>query len=321
MPSEPLGTNRAPRRRFWFHHLPLTVASAVLLTAFMRLPAFDVNAYRHADVSSGMFPRREPEIPTVGAREAGGEPSVTRQNRRMDHAMAGTHAHAGHGGEGHGGAPGDTRPRHSGDNAERQHAGEDGGLVSSRSIQQLTMATGYLAVVLLAVTLLLGPANLLLRRRNPVSSYVRRDVGIWAAIFSAIHVIAAVFIHVSHGSGVASTVLHFFVNESGCVLTNSFGLGNWTGLAALMIALGLLATSSDVALRTMKAKPWKWLQRLAYVLFGLVVLHAFFYGALLRITSPFTVLLILSTTAVVLGQLLGVWLWRRRHGPEPARLA
>jgi sulfoxide reductase heme-binding subunit YedZ len=174
---------------------------------------------------------------------------------------------------------------------------------------------------LLAVTLLLGPANLLLRRRNPVSSYLRRDVGIWAAIFSAIHVTAAVLIHVTHGSGVAATVLHFFVNESGRVLTSSFGLGNWTGVAALIVALGLLATSSDVALRTMKAKPWKWVQRLTYVLFGLVVLHAFFYGALLRITSPFTMLLILSATAVVVGQLLGAWLWRRRHAPAAARLA
>jgi sulfoxide reductase heme-binding subunit YedZ len=236
----------------------------------------------------------------------------------MDHGTIGTR-HGGQRSEGHGGAAGVTRRGHGGDSAESHHTGtggEHGGVASSRSIQQLTMASGYLAVILLAVTLLLGPANLLLRRRNPISSYLRRDIGIWAATFSAIHVTAAVFIHVSHGSRVAATVLHFFVNESGRVLMNSFGLGNWTGLAALVIALGLLATSSDVALRTMKAKPWKWVQRLTYVLFGLVVLHAFFYGALLRITSAFTVLLILSTTAVVVGQLLGVWLWHRRHGAE-----
>ena len=313
MPSEPLGTNRDSRRRFWFHHLPLTLACAVLLTAFMRLPAFDVNAYEHADVSSGMFPRRGAEVAVAEGREAANQSHAARQGHRTHRGTIGTNHHAGHGAEGHGGA-----------GAEKEHTvliAERAGLASSRSIQQLTMSTGYLAVVLLAVTLLLGPANLMLRRRNPISSYLRRDVGIWAGIFSAIHVIAAVFIHVNHGSGVAATVLHFFFNESGRVLTNSFGLGNWTGLVAVMIALGLLATSNDVALRTMKAKPWKWVQRLSYVLFGLVVLHAFFYGALLRITAPFTVLLILSTMAVAVGQLLGVRLWRQRHGPEAARLA
>ncbi|MGH9383597.1 MAG: ferric reductase-like transmembrane domain-containing protein [Vicinamibacterales bacterium] len=189
----------------------------------------------------------------------------------------------------------------------------------SRRIQQLTVATGYLGVGLLAVTLLLGPANLLLRRRNPVSSYLRRDVGIWTAIFSVVHVILALLIHISHGSGLISSFLHFFVAENGTPLTNSFGLGNWTGLAALVIVLGLLASSSDAALRRLKARPWKWLQRLTYALFGLVILHAFFYGALLRMTSPFTLLLVLSVATVLVGQAVGVVLWRRRYsGAVPA---
>ena len=239
VPSVPLGRNRDPRRRFWFHHLPLTVASAVLLTAFMRLPLFDVNAYQHADVSSGMFPRRRAEVAGAEGHGAGTRANAARQGDRTDHYTIGTSHHAGHGGEGHGGASA-VATRHGGAGAEREHTvltGERAGLASSRNMQQLTMATGYLGVLLLAVTLLLGPANLLLRRRNPVSSYLRRDVGIWAAIFSAIHVTAAVLIHITPGSGVAATVLHFFVNENGRVLTNSFGLGNWSGLAALVIAV------------------------------------------------------------------------------------
>ncbi len=180
-------------------------------------------------------------------------------------------------------------------------------------MQQLTVASGYLGLGLLAVTLLLGPANLLLRRRNPISSYLRRDVGIWTAIFSVVHVICAVLIHVSHGSGLPSSFVHFFVAEDGRALTNSFGLGNWTGLAAIAIVLGLLGTSSNAALRALKARSWKSLQRLNYVLFALVILHAFFYGALLRMTSPFTLLLILSVIAVLGGQAVGAWLWRRQY--------
>src|SRR6266511_849549 len=84
------------------------------------------------------------------------------------------------------------------------------------------------------LTLLMGPANLLLRRRNPVSSYLRRDVGAWTAIASVLHVILGFQAH--SGSGIFS-FLDFFVRD-GRPLTNRFGLGNWTGLAALVIVVG-----------------------------------------------------------------------------------
>jgi DMSO/TMAO reductase YedYZ heme-binding membrane subunit len=104
-------------------------------------------------------------------------------------------------------------------------------------------------------------------------------------------------------------------------LRNSFGLGNWTGLAALLIVAGLLALSSDAVLRRLKAKNWKRLQRLNYALFALVIVHAFFYGALLRETSPYTILLGLSVGAVVVGQAVGIWLFRRRHSRRAAESA
>jgi DMSO/TMAO reductase YedYZ heme-binding membrane subunit len=123
-----------------------------------------------------------------------------------------------------------------------------------------------------------------------------------------------------HGSGQISHFLDFFVAD-GNVLRNSFGLGNWTGLAALVIVTVLLALSSDAALRKLKAKNWKRLQRLNYVLFALVIAHAFFYGALLRETSPYTILLGVSVVAVVVGQAVGVWLFRRRYSRRTAEAA
>lgn len=80
-----------------------------------------------------------------------------------------------------------------------------------------------------------------------------------------------------------------------------------------MIVVGLLAISTDRSLRELKAKRWKNLQRLNYALFALVVLHAFFYGALLQMTSPFALVLIGTTIAVLIGQFVGIWLWRRRQ--------
>jgi sulfoxide reductase heme-binding subunit YedZ len=183
--------------------------------------------------------------------------------------------------------------------------GQTGSGTAVSFLRQSTVATGYLALGLLALTLLIGPASLLLRRRNPVSSYLRRDVGTWTAIASVLHVVLGFRVH---GTG---QVLDYFVRD-GAPLLNSFGLGNWTGLAALVIVVMLFALSTDSALRELKASTWKDLQRLNYILFVLVILHAFFYGALLRTASPFTVLLLVTVIAVVIGQSVGIWLWRRR---------
>jgi sulfoxide reductase heme-binding subunit YedZ len=174
-------------------------------------------------------------------------------------------------------------------------------------VSRFTVATGYVGLGLLGATLLIGPANLLLRRRNPVSSYLRRDLGTWTAIFSLVHVIAGFEV----GGGGTFGFLDFFVAD-GRPLTNAFGLGNWTGLAALVIVVGLLAISTNRSVRELKAERWKNLQRLNYTLFALVVLHAVFYGALLRMTSPFTLLLIFTVITVFVGQAVGIWLYRRR---------
>lgn len=177
--------------------------------------------------------------------------------------------------------------------------------------RQLTTGTGYVATGLLALTLLIGPANLLLRRRNPVSSPLARDTGIWAAAYSCVHVILGFQVH-GNASDVRNFLVYFFTGD-GLPRTNSFGLGNWTGLLALVIVAGLLALSNDRSLRELKARRWKNLQRTNYVLFAMVVLHAFFYGALLRTTSAYTLALIVTVVVVFAGQAVGIALYRRRH--------
>jgi sulfoxide reductase heme-binding subunit YedZ len=179
-----------------------------------------------------------------------------------------------------------------------------------------TLATGYVATMLLGLTLLIGPINLLLRRRTPVSTSLARDTGTWAVVASLAHVIVGLKVH-GNASELFNYVNYFFVAD-GTPRTNSFGLGNWVGLAAVVIVVGLLALSNDRSLRELKAKRWKKLQRLNYALFVLVVLHAFFYGALLRLTSPFTIVLIVTVLAVLIGQTVGIRLWRQRHAVRPA---
>jgi sulfoxide reductase heme-binding subunit YedZ len=289
--NEPLGGRSGDwRHRLLRFHLPLALASALILIAFMTLPLFDANAYPHADVFSDEVPQQLPQG-EGGPMDHGGD-----QARRMDHGgqQTGPMSH-----EGHQTSRSDDTPRES-----------FLGRGTRGFARAFTVATGYLATGLLALTLLIGPANLLLRRRNPVSSYLRRDAGTWTAVISVVHVVYGLQVH---GSGRLADFPTYFVSPEGVALTNSFGLANWTGLVATVIVMGLLAISSDVALRKLKARNWKNLQRLNYALFALVIAHAFFYGAVIRTDSPYTLLLLLSLTAVFTGQAVGIWLWRRRH--------
>src|SRR5919106_48855 len=295
-------TRDLPRRvlrRLLRHHLPIALASAVVVVLFMTLPRFDASKYPQADIFSGTFPR---EFPAGQAgQHGGGRTGPMQQGGHQPPQQQGGHQ----------------PPQQQGE-SEPPGVGPSTEEVRERSFERrFTVATGYVALALLGLTLLIGPANLLLRRRNPVSSYLRRDVGAWTAVFSGVHVVVSLKVH---GSGAIGDFLHFFVVD-GDPLTNSFGWGNWTGLAALVTVAGLLALSSDAVLRKLKARNWKLLQRLNYVLFALVIVHAFFYGALLRETSPYTILLGLVVIAVVAGQLIGVWLYRRRYSRRQAEPA
>jgi sulfoxide reductase heme-binding subunit YedZ len=311
-------------RRFLRFHVPLAVVSAAFLVSFMTLPLFDPLAYSRMDMESrSTVPQpmdmatARPEQQGGGAVHGGTEPAAagghggSQTSAPSDHG-AGPAQPSGHAGSqtpmpgqvpsaGHG-AGGQVGATESDALTDRR--------AQSRFDQRLTVATGYLATMLLAFTLLVGPANLLLRRRNPVSSYLRRDAGMWAAAISVVHVIVGLQVH---GSADLSGVLGYFFGRDGSPLLNSFGLANWIGLLGTVIVVGLLTISSDLALRTLKAPRWKLLQRLNYVLFALVVAHAIFYGALLRLTSPFTLMLFLSVIAVMAGQTTGIWLWRRRR--------
>lgn len=291
-PDTPLGTSRGLGRRLVLHHVPLALASTMAVALFMGLPLFDARLHPHADIFSGTFPRERIEGGPMDHGAQGAGPTHHRRNHGASGDHGGTHDSSL--------SPGREQMQH--------RAGA----------RQFTLATGYVATGLLALTLLIGPANLLLHRRNPVSNHLRRDVGTWTAVASVVHVIVGLQVH---GRGRLSGFLDYFVAADGSPKLNSFGLGNWTGLVALVIVTGLLAISSDVALRALKARNWKRLQRLNYALFSLILLHAIFYGALLRATSPFTLLLGVIVVAVLIGQAVGIQLSRRRYARKSAIVA
>lgn len=304
------GTTLGGTAREWPHrllrsHLPLGAATGLLLVLFMTLPSFDPQRYPQMDMRSGSALPRPMDMTPAPATHGAGATASPAPHGGSPTASPATHAGSRTPAPGHGDQASSTT-----------HAGDQAGATSTERTndrgrrlfdQRLTVATGYVATALLGVTLLIGPGNLLLRKRNPISSYLRRDIGMWVAGVSVVHVIYGALLH---SGGQLSGLLSYFIAD-GSPLLNSFGLGNWTGLAATLVVVGLLTISSDLALRTLKAGPWKWLQRLNYFLFALVVAHAIFYGALLRATSPFTILLVGGVIAVFAGQAMGIWLWRR----------
>ncbi len=147
-----------------------------------------------------------------------------------------------------------------------------------------SLATGYVGAALLAVTLSLGARKILRGRSNPVSTDLRRDIGIWCGILSIAHVIVGLNVHMK------SWTL-YFVTDSGGLRTDLFGLANYAGLAATLLVVVLLATSNDFSLTVLKSKRWKAIQRWNYVFAVLVALHSFLFIVVEKRVVPFVIIL------------------------------
>src|ERR1700730_6982542 len=125
-------------------------------------------------------------------------------------------------------------------------------------ISRLSIGMAYPALFLTAAALLLGPFHVLLRKPNPVSFDLRRDLGIWAGILALAHTAVGLNVHLR------GRMWLYFVDTQHHLRRDAFGFGNYTGgVAALVFAL-LLALSNDVSLRKLGVECWKSLQRWAY---------------------------------------------------------
>ena len=141
-------------------------------------------------------------------------------------------------------------------------------------MQRLSIATAYAGLGFLAATLLVGPFNERRGRPNPVSTNLRRDIGIWAAIGGIAHTIFGLQVHMR------GEIARYFIPDAGSAPSKStlaFLSANYTGLAATLLFALLLGISSDVALRTLGTTRWKRVQRWNSLLFGLVALHGALY--------------------------------------------
>ncbi|PZR19699.1 MAG: hypothetical protein DI539_13095 [Flavobacterium psychrophilum] len=138
-----------------------------------------------------------------------------------------------------------------------------------------SMATGYVAIILLASTLLIGPFNVYKKRFNPISTDLRRDIGIWCGLIGLLHIVIGIQVHMGN------IWLYFFKAVEGIngyqLRDDVFGIANYTGLLAGVILLVLLFLSNDFSLQWLKTKRWKTIQRWTYILFALVLTHGILY--------------------------------------------
>ena len=140
-------------------------------------------------------------------------------------------------------------------------------------LSRASFATAYPALALLAITLLIGPWNLLFRKPNPVSSDLRRDIGIWAGLLGLLHAGVGQFVHL-RGRPWLYYVYGPTEHHHG-MRHDLFGLANYTGALGTLLLILLLATSNDFSLRRFGTRGWKQLQRWNYVVFALVAVHSF----------------------------------------------
>lgn len=178
-----------------------------------------------------------------------------------------------------------------------------------------SMGSAWVALLYFALTLSIGPWRWLRGMPTGLSSFLRRDIGIWTALLALVHTGAGLQVHL--GGDVPG---QFFrrdemSGELTGLLLNLAGIANYTGLIVAVILLLLLSLSNNMSLRRLGSQRWKSLQRLAYIAALLLPVHGLAYQWIER--RPTIYVLIFGVCCLlVLGLQLTAWRRRRQQQPE-----
>ena len=171
-------------------------------------------------------------------------------------------------------------------------------------LSRASFATAYPALAFLAATLLIGPWNLLRKKANPVSSDLRRDIGIWAGILGIVHAGVGQFVHL-RGRPWLYYVYGPTEHHHG-IRHDLFGLANYSGALGILLLAMLFATSNDLSLRRFGTRKWKQLQRWNYAVFALVAVHSFAFQGVEKQKLPWVMTVVACVAAALVVQIAGV---------------
>jgi len=180
-------------------------------------------------------------------------------------------------------------------------------------LSRASFATAYPALVLLTATLLVGPSNWLRQKPNPVSSDLRRDLGIWAGILAVVHTAIGQCVHLRGHPWLYYIYGPTERHHSFPIRHDAFGFANYTGAISTLLVLALLATSNDYSLRNLGTGGWKKLQRWNYAVFALAGAHALLYQEAIEKQQPWFVAVVIVCIAITVALQAVVFLRRRRE--------
>jgi sulfoxide reductase heme-binding subunit YedZ len=171
------------------------------------------------------------------------------------------------------------------------------------SITFITDTTGYIAIVLIVISLVIGTIKMLLNRETLISKDFRRDLGIIAGILALIHSLTGLFVHLRGKNW------QYFLNKTEhgySIRLDTFGLANYFGVVSASIIILLLLTSNNYSIRNLGSDKWKNIQRLSYLMFILAIVHSVYYRIVMNnITLIYTLYLPLFIIVLIF-QLIGI---------------
>ncbi|MEC4888454.1 MAG: hypothetical protein RI101_00200 [Nitrospira sp.] len=170
---------------------------------------------------------------------------------------------------------------------------------------RLSMATAYVGLALIGLSLIIGPLNVLRGRPNPVNTSLRRDIGIWGGIVGLVHTVVGLQVHMAG----RFWIYFLYPREESHLIPfryDLFGLANYTGLGVALVLGLLLSLSRDAAVKRLGPQRWKWWQRWNYAGFALIVLHGAVYQFLEKRMASFVLLFAMAILLVGALQAMGV---------------
>jgi len=173
-------------------------------------------------------------------------------------------------------------------------------LGAERSVTNAAFA--YASLVLLSVSLILGPLSTLAPLPLQKLMPMRREIGVWSFFLALVHVIVLFYGH-------NWNVVRFFITplDGGAWEINlaPWGIGNYLGLGALVIAAALAAISNDWSFRALGLSSWKHLQQLSYTLFALSAFHTLVYLPVAKRAPAFWAVFWILTVLTIGFQIIG----------------
>lgn len=138
-------------------------------------------------------------------------------------------------------------------------------------------AVGDMSVVLIALSMIIGPLTRLSAVFRTAIPW-RRELGIYGVVLAVVHTVI-----ILAGHWVEWDLTRLFGYEldhlTGVYVMRQHGLGlaNVIGIIGLVYGIVLALASSDWSQRLLSGSVWKFLQRSAYVMWMLIVIHTAYF--------------------------------------------